>query len=156
MRPPFCVHFCFVSRGVIHLIDTIESSAAYLWTLYFLAQHHSTIAADSEALHLINTAIDHTPSLPELWMLKARILKRGGDPLGALAAMDEARTLDGQDRFLNSKHAKYLLRAEKVTEAEACVGLFTKVRSTDWNDVGRLLMRNRNENRKKRRVRWTI
>jgi hypothetical protein len=63
-------------------------------------------------------------------MLKARILKRGGDSLGALAAMTEATGLDGQDRFLNSKRAKYLLRSDFVEEAEVCVGLFTKVRNS--------------------------
>ena len=70
----------------------------------------------------------HTPSLPELSMLKARILKRAGDVDGALQAMTDARLLDGQDRFLNSKNAKYLLRADQVEEAERVVGLFTKVR----------------------------
>lgn len=43
-------------------------------------------------------------------------------------AMQEARELDGQDRFLNSKCAKYLVRAEKVKEAEEVLGLFTKAR----------------------------
>jgi Flp pilus assembly protein TadD len=71
----------------------------------------------------------HTPSLPELSMLKARILKRAGDVDGALQAMTEARLLDGQDRFLNSKSAKYHLRADQVAEAEGVVGLFTKARS---------------------------
>lgn len=70
----------------------------------------------------------HTPSLPELSMVKARILKRAGDVDSALAAMTEARLLDGQDRFLNSKSAKYFIRADKIPEAEAVVGLFTKVR----------------------------
>ena len=62
-------------------------------------------------------------------MLKARILKRGGDNIGAMKSMSEARALDGQDRFLNSKDAKYLLRADRVPEAEAVAGLFTRVRS---------------------------
>ena len=62
-------------------------------------------------------------------MLKARILKRAGDVDGALQAMTEARLLDGQDRFLNSKSAKYHLRADQVAEAEGVVGLFTKARS---------------------------
>ena len=66
-------------------------------------------------------------------MLKARILKRGGDTIGAMKAMGEARALDGQDRFLNSKDAKYLIRADRVHEAEAVVGLFTKVRSLSLN-----------------------
>ncbi|KAI5478629.1 hypothetical protein MNV49_004771 [Pseudohyphozyma bogoriensis] len=106
--------------------ETIESSAAYLWTLYFLAQHYSALSSHAAALTLIDQAIGHTPSLPELPMLKARILKRAGDVHGALAAMTEARALDGQDRFLNSKNAKYLLRADKVEEAEKVLGLFTK------------------------------
>lgn len=108
--------------------DTIEPSSVYLWTLYFLAQHQSALGAQPEALAYIEEAIAHTPSLPELPMLKARVLRRGGDVLGALAAMTEARMLDGQDRFLNSKNAKYLIRADKIEEAEAVVGLFTKVR----------------------------
>lgn len=62
-------------------------------------------------------------------MLKARILKRAGDPKGALKAMQEARELDGQDRFLNSKCAKYAIRNDEVISAEEIVGLFTKVRS---------------------------
>lgn len=108
--------------------ETVESSAAYLWTLYFLAQHQSALSEHAHALTLITRAIAHTPSLPELWMLKARILKRAGDAVGALQAMGEAQLLDGQDRFLNSKNAKYLLRADQIEEAEKVVGLFTKVR----------------------------
>lgn len=106
--------------------ETIESSAAYLWTLYFLAQHYSTLNQTSKAVSLIDLAISHTPSLPELTMLKARILKRGGDVDQALEFMSEARALDGQDRFLNSKNAKYFIRSDQVEEAEKVLGLFTK------------------------------
>lgn len=60
-------------------------------------------------------------------MLKARILKRGGDVDQALEFMSEARALDGQDRFLNSKNAKYFIRSDQVEEAEKVLGLFTKV-----------------------------
>lgn len=112
------------------LADTVESSTTYLWTLYFLAQHHSALSNHSTALSLISLASTHTPSLPELHMLRARVLKRAGDEVGAMNAMQEARELDGQDRFLNSKCAKYLVRAEKVKEAEEVLGLFTKVRAT--------------------------
>lgn len=116
-------------------LDSVEASSAYLWTLFFLAQHHSSFGASSQpaALAILALAEAHTPSLPELSMLKARILKRGGDTIGAMKAMGEARALDGQDRFLNSKDAKYLIRADRVHEAEAVVGLFTKVRSLSLN-----------------------
>ncbi|EEB99330.1 hypothetical protein MPER_01010, partial [Moniliophthora perniciosa FA553] len=40
--------------------------------------------------------------------------------------MHEARALDGQDRFLNTKAGKYLLRAGLNEEAERVFGLFTK------------------------------
>ncbi|KAM0752180.1 N-terminal acetyltransferase A, auxiliary subunit [Meredithblackwellia eburnea MCA 4105] len=106
--------------------DTVESSAAYLWTLYFLAQHYSALSEHSKSLQLLDQAEQHTPSLPEISMLRARVLKRAGDVDGALEAMTAARELDGQDRFLNSKNAKYFLRADRVEEAEKCVGLFTK------------------------------
>jgi N-alpha-acetyltransferase 15/16, NatA auxiliary subunit len=99
----------------------------YLWTLYFLAQHFSHIGQHSHALSLLSSAITHTPTLPELHTLRGRLLKRLGDPLGASVAVNEARLLDGQDRFLNTKSAKYKLRAGFIEEASDTLGLFTKV-----------------------------
>jgi len=61
-------------------------------------------------------------------MAKAMVLKRAGDPLAAAEAMEEARLLDGQDRFLNGKAGKYWLRAGQVDRAEEILALFTKVR----------------------------
>jgi hypothetical protein len=54
------------------------------------------------------------------------VLKHSGDALGAARAMDDARALDGQDRFLNSKSGKYWLRAGEPERAQAILGLFTK------------------------------
>ncbi|KAG9017506.1 hypothetical protein FRB90_001015 [Tulasnella sp. 427] len=67
----------------------------YVWSLYFLAQHHSYISPTSPetALNFINKALEHTPTLPELYMAKARILKRAGDPIGASQAMEDARAV---------------------------------------------------------------
>lgn len=59
-------------------------------------------------------------------MTKARILKRSGDLLAAEEAMSTARFLDGQDRYLNGKHVKYLLRIDEITKAEETAGLFTR------------------------------
>lgn len=67
-------------------------------------------------------------------MFKARVLKRVGDPFGAARAMDEARLLDLQDRFLNTKTGKYRLRAGMEEEAQEVLGLFTKV-SLRYSDV---------------------
>ena len=105
----------------------IDVPTTYLWTLYFLAQHFSHLGQQSRALSLLSSAISHTPTLPELHTLRGRILKRLGDLCGASVAVNEARLLDGQDRFLNTKSAKYKLRAGFIEEANDTLGLFTKV-----------------------------
>lgn len=110
-------------------VSEAEPPTTYLWTLYFLAQHYSHISQHTHALSLLETAIQHTPTLPELFTCKARVLKRAGDPWGAAKAMDEARVLDLQDRFLNTKCGKYRLRAGLEEEAQEVFGLFTKVRT---------------------------
>jgi hypothetical protein len=104
-----------------------DMPTTYLWTLYFLAQHFSHIGQQSRALSLLSSAMSHTPTLPELHTLRGRILKRLGDPREASVAVDDARLLDGQDRFLNTKSAKYKLRAGLIEEANDTLGLFTKV-----------------------------
>ncbi|PIL27725.1 hypothetical protein GSI_10878 [Ganoderma sinense ZZ0214-1] len=98
----------------------------YIWALYFLAQHYSFLGNHKKAIELLDEAIAHTPTLPELYMFKARVLKRAGDPFGAAKNMDLARTLDLQDRFLNTKAGKYRLRAGLVEGAVELFGLFTK------------------------------
>ncbi|GAA6017466.1 hypothetical protein JCM11491_006834 [Sporobolomyces phaffii] len=106
--------------------ETVESPSTYLWTLYFLASHYSSRSDHKLALETLAHAEEHTPSLPELPMLRARILKRAGDVQAAADAMEEARELDGQDRGLNCKSVKYLIRAGRIEEAEKIAGLFTK------------------------------
>ena len=92
-----------------------------------MAQHYSHVGQHTRAIELLDEALLHTPTLPELLMLKARVLKRLGDPYGAARCMDEARVLDLQDRFLNTKCGKYRLRAGMTEEAQEVLGLFTKV-----------------------------
>lgn len=99
----------------------------YLWTLYFLAQHYSYLSQPTKALSLLDIALTHTPTLPELHMCKARVLKRSGDLFGAARCLNDARLLDGQDRFLNTKCGKYLLRAGMIEEANEIFAMFTKV-----------------------------
>ncbi|KAL0069684.1 hypothetical protein AAF712_003342 [Marasmius tenuissimus] len=128
-------------------IPTDPSSSSepttYLWTLYFLAQHHSHLGHHTTALSLLDEATAHTPTLPELYTFRARVLKRAGDPIHAAGAMEEARLLDGQDRFLNTKSGKYLMRAGRQEEAEKVLGLFTKKDAvspgTDLEDMQSLL-----------------
>lgn len=107
--------------------DAYSEPTTYLWTLYYLAQHYSYLSQPDKALSLLDMSLKHTPTLPELHMCKARTLKRAGDYLGAARCQNDARLLDGQDRFLNTKFGKYLLRAGMVDEANSIFGMFTKV-----------------------------
>ncbi|GAA5863158.1 hypothetical protein JCM8547_002815 [Rhodosporidiobolus lusitaniae] len=110
--------------------DSLDAPSTYLWTLYFLSSHHSHPSNPSSsqplALQTLHLAESHTPSLPELSMLRARILKRAGDAQGAARSMEEARVLDLQDRFLNAKACKYFVRAGDCRRAEEVAALFTK------------------------------
>jgi peptide alpha-N-acetyltransferase len=110
--------------------DTVPPPTTLLWAYYYLALHvvhplHPN-PNHAHALELINLALAHTPTLPELYMAKALVLKRAGDAGAAAEAMEEARLLDGQDRFLNGKAAKYWLRAGNVKKAEELLAMFTK------------------------------
>src|SRR4051794_29913090 len=75
----------------LHSEETEEAPTTYIWLLYFLSQLYLHLGEHAAALQYVNTALRHTPVLPELWMTKARILKRSGDLLAAEEAMAQAR-----------------------------------------------------------------
>uniref|UniRef100_A0A3B3SSJ7 N-alpha-acetyltransferase 15, NatA auxiliary subunit n=1 Tax=Paramormyrops kingsleyae TaxID=1676925 RepID=A0A3B3SSJ7_9TELE len=103
-----------------------EPPTTLLWVQYFLAQHYDQIGQQSSALEYINTAIDSTPTLIELFLIKAKIYKHAGNIREAVRWMDEAQALDTADRFINSKCAKYMLKAGMVKEAEEMCSKFTR------------------------------
>lgn len=111
--------------------DNIDSSkleppCTLLWVLHFLAQHYDRLGCHRKALETIERAIRHTPTAIECYLVKARILRHSGDFAGAVEAAGEARTLDLADRYLNTKCCKHALRAERVSDAESWVSLFTR------------------------------
>jgi len=65
------------TKCVPFVTTAIEPPTAYLWTLYFLAQHYDKQRKTDLALKTIDAAIQHTPTLVELYMTKGRILKVG-------------------------------------------------------------------------------
>ncbi|XP_071055801.1 N-alpha-acetyltransferase 15, NatA auxiliary subunit isoform X2 [Onthophagus taurus] len=103
-----------------------EPASALLWVYYYLAQHYDHLKDTKKALQYIDAAIEHTPTLIELYVTKGRIYKHAGDPLEAYKWLDEAQGLDTADRYINSKCAKYMLRANKVKEAEDTCAKFTR------------------------------
>uniref|UniRef100_A0A3B5BE81 N-alpha-acetyltransferase 15, NatA auxiliary subunit-like n=1 Tax=Stegastes partitus TaxID=144197 RepID=A0A3B5BE81_9TELE len=103
-----------------------EPPTTLLWVQYFLAQHFDFIGQPNLALEYINAAIDSTPTLIELFLIKAKIYKHAGNIKEAARWMDEAQALDTADRFINSKCAKYMLKAGLVKEAEEMCSKFTR------------------------------
>ncbi|XP_066286330.1 N-alpha-acetyltransferase 15, NatA auxiliary subunit-like isoform X1 [Branchiostoma lanceolatum] len=103
-----------------------QPPTAYLWVLYYLAQHYDYMGDTTKALDYIESAIEHTPTLIELFVAKARIYKHAGDIEEAARWMDEAQSRDTADRYINSKCGKYMLRAGKVKEAEEMCSKFTR------------------------------
>ncbi|XP_061581901.1 N-alpha-acetyltransferase 15, NatA auxiliary subunit a [Cololabis saira] len=103
-----------------------EPPTTLLWVQYFLAQHFDFIGQAGPALDNINAAIDSTPTLIELFLVKAKIYKHAGNIKEAARWMDEAQALDTADRFINSKCAKYMLKAGLIKEAEEMCSKFTR------------------------------
>ncbi|KAI4462390.1 n-terminal acetyltransferase-related [Holotrichia oblita] len=103
-----------------------EPASALLWVYYYLAQHFDYLEQTNRALIYIDAAIEHTPTLIELYVTKGRIYKHAGDPQEAFKWLDEAQGLDTADRYINSKCAKYMLRANNVREAEETCAKFTR------------------------------
>jgi N-alpha-acetyltransferase 15/16, NatA auxiliary subunit len=91
----------------------------------------------NKSFRYIDEAIEHTPTLVELYLTKARLFKYKGDQLSAVETIMMARDLDMQDRFVNTKVGKYLLRHNRNDEALNVLKDFTRV-SIRWR--GRLIV----------------
>ncbi|CCE65612.1 hypothetical protein TPHA_0M00370 [Tetrapisispora phaffii CBS 4417] len=114
---------------VTEFLGTLEASSdpsAVIWTNYYLSQHYLFVRNYPKAQEYIDKAIEHTPTMVELYILKGRILKHMGMLSEAAEALEEGRKLDLQDRFINCKTAKYYLRANDIEKAVEVVSLFTK------------------------------
>ncbi|KAA0194377.1 hypothetical protein HAZT_HAZT002244 [Hyalella azteca] len=103
-----------------------KEPACILFVLMYLAEHHSHLNNTETALKLLQRALDHTPTLIELYIIKGDILKRAGDLLGAVDAVTEAQTLDTADRYVNSKTASFMLSANLIQAAQDMCSKFTR------------------------------
>ncbi|KAL7746722.1 hypothetical protein RI367_007884 [Sorochytrium milnesiophthora] len=130
-----------------------DAIQARIWALFFLAQHHDRLHDTAQALETIDQAIalyqEHAPKaeppadgeqpeqkepasklsksiLLELYMTKARFLKHAGDQNAATNLMVDARKLDLQDRFINTKCTKYLVRNDQVEDAKSTITMFVR------------------------------
>ncbi|GAB2269440.1 N-alpha-acetyltransferase 16, NatA auxiliary subunit [Dionaea muscipula] len=103
-----------------------EPPSTLMWTFFLLAQHYDRRGQYEVALAKIDEAIEHTPTVIDLYSVKSRILKHAGDLTAAAALADEARCMDLADRYINSECVKHMLQADQVSLAEKTAVLFTK------------------------------
>ncbi|OMJ78993.1 hypothetical protein SteCoe_21075 [Stentor coeruleus] len=113
--------------------DKIEQPQNLMWMLYLHAQLLDFFKRYDEAIETVSKAISHTPTVPDLYLFKAKILKHQGQIDKAAQSAEEARTLDYADRYLNNKAAKYLLRNNMITEAEEVMSVFSKEKANELN-----------------------
>ncbi|KCV69885.1 hypothetical protein H696_03352 [Fonticula alba] len=106
--------------------DFSEPASSRLWVLYFAANHYAAVLDLERALELVDLAIAHTPTLPDLYILKGKLLKSCGDLKGAMAASTYAFDLDKQDRYLNTEACKISLEAGDLAHAEKLIENFTR------------------------------
>ena len=97
-------------------------------THYFLAQHYNyKVTRDlKKALSHTEHLIALSPETYDYHMNKARIHKHLGDPAEAAKIMNQARELDLRDRYINTKCAKYQLRADDNDAALKTMSKFTR------------------------------
>ena len=57
----------------------MEPATALLWTYYYLAHHFDQLRQLQRAMEFVDRGLEHTPLLIELYVLKAKILKVGGE-----------------------------------------------------------------------------
>ncbi|KAF2223038.1 NMDA receptor-regulated protein 1-domain-containing protein [Elsinoe ampelina] len=102
--------------------------------LFFLAQHYNYhLSRDLPKAHeYIDQCITLSTSPTEYTytMHKARIHKHAGDIALASTTMNAAREMDLKDRYINTKSAKYQLRADQNAQALETMSLFTRKDAT--------------------------
>ena len=77
-----------------------EPPMTLLFCLVFNAQLQDYLGNAEAALALLDAAQTHTPTMHDLYKLKARVYKHGGDVGTAALIMDQAREMDKQDRYI--------------------------------------------------------
>ncbi|KAI0439529.1 tetratricopeptide [Xylaria telfairii] len=96
--------------------------------LYYLSQHYNYhLSRDlAKALEYVDKGLELVPKNVEFHMTKARIWKHYGNTRKAVEIMDQARSFDLRDRYINTKTAKYQLRNNETAKALKTMSLFTR------------------------------
>ncbi|KAJ3425517.1 n(alpha)-acetyltransferase 15/16 isoform a [Anaeramoeba flamelloides] len=101
-----------------------ESRASLLWIYFYLAQHYDKLENYPLSFEYIDKAIQHTPTLIDLYNFKGRLYKHAGDTEEASRFLEKSRKLDLADRHINNLSAKYFIRNDNVTRGSDTFNIF--------------------------------
>jgi peptide alpha-N-acetyltransferase len=104
-----------------------------LWLMYFIANHYLFARNVDEALKFVNKAIEHTPTLLDLYTLKGKIMQQAGNRTLAAKLHEDARVLDQADRALNAIAACFQVKAGQIERGVETIGIFFKDLGYDSN-----------------------
>lgn len=112
------------SSMCLHEDDEDEQDpTVQLWLYLFQSQHYMRYAVHGgpelydKSMEYVNKAIEHTPTVLELYIHKAKLFQRMGNQKEAAKLTEEARNLDLADRYLNAHSSKYLFKNNKIQQA---------------------------------------
>lgn len=111
-----------------------ESPDVVPWAGLLLARCQDEAGQAQEGADTLTEVMKHTPTVIDLLMAQARMLKHLGQSQRAADVMDTARQLDSADRHVNNKTTEYLLRAGRIEQAEQTIGLFVRHDATNASD----------------------
>lgn len=100
--------------------------SAYPWVCYFLVKHFLRLQNYESAMKYADLGIEHTPTLVELYVVKAKVYRKSKNSAKAVEFITEAQALDTADRFTNCLACKYLITDYKIKEAESMLNKFVK------------------------------
>ena len=103
-----------------------EEPSVMLWLLLLLAEFEDYENHTMLALSYLDMACDSTPTCYDLYAIRARVLKHAGALAQSEKSLAIGSSLDRGDRYMNTKHTKYLLRCNKIDEADNEVSYWTK------------------------------
>jgi len=113
-------------EGVKPSMDDDEPPTSLLFTRMVTADHFDFLGETEKALSYVNSAIDHTPTLVELYLCKARIYRHAGNLKESAKWYEEVRSLDLADRYLNTQCVRALLRLDDTQGGMEKALLFSK------------------------------
>ncbi len=106
--------------------DEEQDPTVYLWLLYYRAMHCMFTRDFPTAMLFVEEGIEHTPTVVELYVLKAKIFKFAGDLAMAAKTYDEGRTLDTADRYLSCHTARYQMRVDDIEKGNETMLPFSR------------------------------